>query len=82
VIAASSETVRHLALADAGVASLSSFLTRADVAAGRLLPVLESDTLPWTQPVWAMFYKQGSLAPRVAALVDFMARRLQDVPDR
>jgi hypothetical protein len=26
--------------------------------------------------VWAVFYKQGALAPRVSALVDFLARRL------
>lgn len=82
VTASSGETVRHLALAGAGIASLSDFLTRADVAAGRLVPVLESSTLAWTQPVWAVFYKQGALAPRVAALVDFLARRLQEVLDR
>ncbi|RZA31711.1 MAG: LysR family transcriptional regulator [Lysobacteraceae bacterium] len=82
VTASSGETVRHLALAGAGVASLSDFLTRTDLAAGRLVPVLEEATLPWTQPVWAVFYKQGSLAPRVAALVDFLALRLQDVLDR
>ncbi|MCC2974818.1 LysR family transcriptional regulator [Massilia sp. IC2-476] len=81
VTASSGETVRHLALAGAGLASLSHFLTRADVEAGRLVPVLEDATLPWTQPVWAVFYKQGSLAPRVAALVDFLARRLKDVLD-
>jgi hypothetical protein len=28
------------------------------------------------QPIWAVFYKQGALAPRVAALVDFLARHL------
>ncbi|MCC2958562.1 LysR family transcriptional regulator [Massilia sp. IC2-477] len=81
VTASSGETVRHLALAGAGLASLSHFLTRADVETGRLVPVLEDATLPWTQPVWAVFYKQGSLAPRVAALVDFLARRLKDVLD-
>ena len=78
VVASSGETVRHLALSGTGIASLSDFLTRADVEAGRLLPVLESETLRWTQPVWAVFYKQGALAPRVAALVDFLAKRLQD----
>ena len=78
VMASSGETVRHLALSGTGIASLSDFLTRADVEAGRLVPVLESETLRWTQPVWAVFYKQGALAPRVAALVDFLAKRLQD----
>ena len=82
VTASSGETVRHLALSGAGIASLSDFLTRADVAAGRLVPVLAELTLPWTQPVWAVFYKQGALAPRVAALVEFLAKRLQDVLER
>jgi DNA-binding transcriptional LysR family regulator len=76
VTASSGETVRHLALAGAGIASLSGFLTRDDLAAGRLVPVLPEAALPWTQPVWAVFYRQGALAPRVAALVDFLAREL------
>ena len=79
VTATSGETVRHLALQGAGIVSLSDFLTRADVAAGRLVPVLEEASLPWTQPVWAVFYKQGALAPRVKALVDFLADRLAGV---
>jgi len=79
VTASSGETVRHLALAGAGIASLSDFLTRADIAAGRLMPVLPEAALPWDQPVWAVFYKQGALAPRVTALVDFLARELAPV---
>jgi DNA-binding transcriptional LysR family regulator len=76
VVASSGETVRHLALAGAGIACLSDFLARGDVDAGRLVPVLDAHALPWTQPVWAVFYKQGALAPRVAALVEFLAQRL------
>ena len=79
VTATSGETVRHLALHGAGIVSLSDFLTRADIAAGRLVPVLEDAALPWTQPVWAVFYKQGALAPRVKAFVDFLAERLAGV---
>ena len=81
VTASSGETVRHLALAGAGIASLSDFLTRDDLASGRLVPVLQHAALPWSQPVWAVFYKQGGLAPRVAALVDFLARELGTVLD-
>ena len=79
VTASSGETVRQLALAGAGIASLSDFMTRADLAAGTLVPVLPDAALPWDQPVWAVFYKQGALAPRVAALVDFLARELGPV---
>jgi DNA-binding transcriptional LysR family regulator len=83
VIAASSgETLRHLALGGAGIACLADFLTRDDVAAGRLQPILESSTLPWTQPVWAVFYKQEALAPRVDALLNFLAQRLADILDK
>ncbi len=81
VTASSGETVRHLALSGAGIASLSDFLTRADLPAGRLVPVLAEHALPWSQPVWAVFYKQGTLAPGVAALVDFLARELGTVLD-
>ncbi|MDB5952242.1 MAG: LysR family transcriptional regulator [Massilia sp.] len=76
VSASSGETLRHLALSGAGIGCLADFLTRGDLAAGTLVPVLAPSTLAWSQPVWAVFYKQGALAPRVAALVDFLARRL------
>jgi DNA-binding transcriptional LysR family regulator len=77
VIAASSgETLRHLALANAGIACLADFLTRNDISSGRLVPILESVTLPWMQPVWAVFYKQGALPPRVAVLLNFLVQRL------
>ena len=79
VTASSGETVRHLALAGAGIVSLSDFMTRADQTAGTLVPLLPEAALPWDQPVWAVFYKQGGLAPRVAALVDFLARELGPV---
>lgn len=76
VSASSGETLRHLALSGAGIVCLANFLTHGDVCAGRLVPVLDSVTLAWTQPVWAVFYKQGALAPRVKALVDLLAARL------
>jgi DNA-binding transcriptional LysR family regulator len=76
VAASSGETLRHLALAGAGIARLADFLTRADQASGTLVPVLAADTLDWSETVWAVFYRQGALAPRVAALVEFLARRL------
>lgn len=77
VIAVSSgETLRHLALAGAGIACLGNFLSHEDLASGQLVPVLESVTLPWTQPIWAVFYKQKALAPRVKVFVDFLAKRM------
>ena len=51
IAASSGETLRHLALSGAGIACLANFLTHGDIAAGRLVPVLEAETLAWTQPV-------------------------------
>lgn len=79
VAASSGETLRHLVLAGAGIARLADFLIGKDVRSGALLPVLGDVTLAWSEPVWAVFYKQGALAPRVGALVDFLAQRLGDV---
>ena len=76
VAASSGETVRHLALGHAGIACLADFLTRDDVATGKLVPILADITLPWRQSVWAVFYKQEALAPRIAAVIDFLADRL------
>lgn len=80
--ASNGETLRHLALGGAGIACLADFMTREDRASGRLVPVLPALTLPWSQPVWAVFYKQEALAPRVAALVNFLAQRLAGMEEQ
>ncbi|RJG15532.1 LysR family transcriptional regulator [Massilia cavernae] len=74
-------TMHQLALGGAGIACLADFLTRGDQRSGALVPVLPDVALAWTQPVWAVFYKQGALAPRVAALVDFLAQRIGKLLD-
>jgi DNA-binding transcriptional LysR family regulator len=77
VLAASSgSTLLQLAVENAGIVCLADFLTSAAISSGRLVPVMESLTLPWTQPVWAVFYKQGALAPRVSVLLEFLAKKL------
>lgn len=77
ITASSGETLRHLALAGAGIVCLADFLTHHDVSSGRLVTIMEPVTLPWTQPIWAVFYKQEALPPRVAAFVGFLAQRLK-----
>ena len=75
--ASSGETLRHLALSAVGIACLSDFLVGDDLRSGRLVSLLESEILPWKQAIWAVFYKQGTLAPRVACFVDYIAQALQ-----
>jgi DNA-binding transcriptional LysR family regulator len=77
VAASSGETLLHLAVAGAGIAALTDFLTHKEITSGKLVPVLESQTLPWSKPVWAVFYKQKALAPRVAAFVEFLSEKLE-----
>ena len=74
--ASNGETIRHLVLNDVGIACLSEFLVREDVKRGDMQYVLAEQTLPWMQPIWAVFYKQGALAPRIACFVDYLAKAL------
>lgn len=70
------ETLRFLARAGSGIACLSEFLVREDLARGELVEVLAAQRLPWRQPIWAVFYRQGFLAARVSHFVDYLAEQL------
>ncbi|RQW19473.1 LysR family transcriptional regulator [Rhodobacteraceae bacterium CH30] len=74
--ASSGETLYRLALEGAGIACLSDFLVKDALAQGKLCEVLPQARLHWNLPVWAVFYRQGGLAPRVAAFVDYLAQHL------
>lgn len=74
--ASSGETLYRLALEGAGIACLSEFLVADALASGTLCEVLPQANLGWRLPVWAVFYRQGALAPRLAALVDYLAAHL------
>lgn len=74
--ASNGETIRHLVLHDVGIACLSEFLVREDIKRGDMQYVLPEQSLPWMQPIWAVFYKQGALAPRIACFVDYLAKAL------
>ncbi|WP_224362142.1 LysR family transcriptional regulator [Hyalangium versicolor] len=72
------EAVRHLALAGLGLARLAAFQVRADIVAGRLLPVLEERNPGDTEPVHAVFLGQGGHLPaRVRAFLDFLVEKVR-----
>lgn len=74
VQASDGEGLRHLALAGAGLARLAAFTVRDDVAAGRLVPVLESRNPGDTEAFHAIYLGQGGPLPaRVRAVLDFLA---------
>ncbi len=75
--ASSGETIRQLALGDAGIACLSDFMTAADRAAGRLVTVLDDALLAERQPIHAVYYRSAALAARVQCFLAFISARLE-----
>lgn len=74
VQASDGEALRQLALAGVGVARLPVFTVRNDIAAGRLVPLLEHLNPGDTEPFHAIYVGQGGPLPsRVRALLDFLA---------
>lgn len=74
------DVLRAAALAGRGVADLPTFLVGPDVAAGRLMTVL--DRFP--QPdfgVHALYASNRYLAAKTRAFVDFLASRFGDEPE-
>jgi len=76
--ASSGETVRQLTLAGNGIACLSGFMINEDIAAGRLIPLLEQEKLINTgrEQINAVFYKSSSVARRISAFIDFIQPKL------
>ncbi|MDR3400822.1 MAG: LysR substrate-binding domain-containing protein [Pandoraea sp.] len=75
--ASDGEALHRLALAGLGLARLAAFQVREDIAAGRLLPVLEAFNPGEVEEVHAVFVGQGGHLPlRVRAFLDFLADRV------
>ena len=72
------ETVRQLALAGNGIACLSGFMIKKDLAEGRLITLLENERLSHTdrEQINAVFYKSSSVAKRISAFIDFIQPKL------
>jgi DNA-binding transcriptional LysR family regulator len=72
------ETLRQLAVAGVGLARVAAFQVRDEVAAGRLVVLLDAFNPGDTEPVNALYLGQGGHLPaRVRALLDFLVQRLQ-----
>lgn len=67
------ETLRSLVLAGVGLARIADFMVRDDIAAGRLIKVMESHNPGDTEEFHAVFYGQGAHLPaRVRAFLDYL----------
>jgi len=72
------EAMRHLALAGAGIARLAAFTVKADLDAGRLLPVLEELNPGDVEEFYAVYIGQGGPLPaRVRALLEFLCENVR-----
>ncbi|MBP0491963.1 LysR family transcriptional regulator [Pararoseomonas indoligenes] len=76
--ASDGEGLRRLALAGAGLVRLAAFCVREDIAAGRLLPVLEEANTGDLEAFHAVHAGgAGPMPARVRALLDFLAARVR-----
>ncbi|MBZ9935590.1 LysR family transcriptional regulator [Mesorhizobium sp. BR1-1-16] len=74
VQASDGEGLRQLALSGVGIARLAGFTVRADIAAGRLISVLDDLDTGEMEAFHAVYVGQGGPLPsRVRALLDFLA---------
>ncbi|USD38686.1 MULTISPECIES: LysR family transcriptional regulator [Ferrimonas] len=72
------EVLRQLVLMGNGIACLSAFMIQDDLAKGRLVKLLELQTLPHTdrELVNAVYYRTTAIPSRIRAFLDFIEPRL------
>jgi DNA-binding transcriptional LysR family regulator len=72
------EALRAVALAGLGLARLAAFQVRADLDAGRLVPVLEDYDAGETEDIHAVYLGHGAHLPaRVRAFLDFLVAHVK-----
>jgi DNA-binding transcriptional LysR family regulator len=74
--ASSGETLRQLALHDQGIVCLSDFMTKDDIAAGRLVKVLQPFYTGYRQQIHAVYYRNTQLAQRISCFLEFLQQKL------
>jgi DNA-binding transcriptional LysR family regulator len=71
------ETARQLAVAGVGLARLGRFHVEAEIAAGRLVTVLDAFNPGDIEAIHAVYLGQGGFVPaRMRAFIDFLARHV------
>ena len=74
--ASSGETLRQLALKGQGMVCLADFMTRDDIAAGRLVKVLEAYSTGYRQQIHAVYYRNTQLSRRISCFLEFLQKKL------
>ncbi|MGL5290520.1 MAG: LysR substrate-binding domain-containing protein [Vibrionaceae bacterium] len=77
IMSTNGEALRQLALLGNGIACLSGFMVKKDLAEGRLISLLEDEILSnSSRQINAVYYKSSSVAKRISAFIDFIKPRL------
>ncbi|RCU51566.1 LysR family transcriptional regulator [Corallincola holothuriorum] len=78
ITASNGEIVRQLVLASNGIACLSRFMVGEDIAAGRLVSLLENERIKDhnREPINAVFYKTSAVSRRISVFLDYIQPRL------
>jgi DNA-binding transcriptional LysR family regulator len=72
------DTLRTLAIGGVGLVRLASFIVREDIAAGRLVPVLETFNPGDIDELHAVYLGQGGLLPvRIRVFLDFLSQHIK-----
>ncbi|MBG6221429.1 MULTISPECIES: LysR family transcriptional regulator [unclassified Janthinobacterium] len=74
--ATSAETLRQLALHDQGIVCLPDFMTQADIAAGRLVKVLQPFYTGYRQQIDAVYERNTQQALRIRCFLEFLQQKL------
>jgi DNA-binding transcriptional LysR family regulator len=78
VQASDGDALRTLALNDVGLVRLASFIVEDDIAANRLVPILEEYNPGDTDELHAVYLGRGGLLPlRIRVFLEFLAQRIK-----
>jgi DNA-binding transcriptional LysR family regulator len=78
VQASDGDALRTLAINDVGLVRLASFMVKDDIAANRLVPVLEAFNPGDVDELHAVYLGQGGLMPlRIRVFLEFLAQRIK-----
>lgn len=80
IVVNNGETMKQMALAGAGIARVGLFHVADDIAAGRLIPLLEDFNPGDLELVHAVYVGGGPLPHRVRAFIEHMVVTLSDSP--
>lgn len=78
ILVSDGEAMRQLAISGVGLTRIATFQVKEDIAAGRLVTVLENLNPGDVEPLYAVFLGQGGYLPaRIRVFLDFLVAKIQ-----